>query len=170
MSSVQILREEEGVTRTLTVDLSGGMEHTPPEDLPPLLPGDSIVVPSLQGNAVSGEHIQVLGAVRSPGLYSVRVAGSVLEALSVSGGYLESAKLNRVTLARRQGDGTVVYDLDLKSYLEGGYPAADIPLRAGDTITVPSGGTSTVLNEVLRISALISATASVILAVNALNK
>jgi len=169
MSAVQILRAEGGTSRTITVDLSRGMAKTPVEDLPALHPGDSIVVPSLEANAVSGDHVQVLGAVRSPGLYSVRVATSVVEALSVSGGYLESAKLDKVTLARRHGDGTLVYDLNLKAYLEGGHPQADMPLRAGDTITVPGGGGTATLESVLRLSAFISATASIILAVNAIN-
>jgi len=172
MSGVQIVREgkDDGPSETLTVDLSAGIEGTDPSTLPPLQRGDSIVVPALELNAVSGKKIQVLGSVRTPGIYPLKAAGTVVEAVSVSGGHLDSADLSSVRLARRTGDGTIVYRLDLKHYLEDGYPNADLPLRPGDTVTVPSrrAGAGGVLRTVLQFSGLLSAVAGIIIASNQL--
>lgn len=173
MSQVQIVRtpEEGGATETITVDLSAGLEQTPAASIPPLLPGDSVVIPALEKNAVVGDQVQVLGSVRQPGLYPLRVASTVVEAISVSGGHLEASDLSEVRLTRRGEDGALVYTLDLEAYLKSGYPPADMPLRPGDTVTVPSGssGAGSVFRSVLQLSGVLSAVAGIIIAANSLN-
>jgi polysaccharide export outer membrane protein len=168
MSQVQVVREltPGGDPETITVDLSNGLDGTPPEVMPELRANDSVVVPALEANAVSGDRIQVLGSVRNPGLYPLRVAGSVVEAISVSGGYLPGAKLDQVRVTRRTEGGAVVYNVNLDEYLKVGYPGADLTLKPGDTVSIPSprGGFSSVFQTVLQVSGLITAVASLVIA------
>ena len=167
MSRVQIVRRaEEGKEKqeTITVDLSGGMEKTSAESLPELRPGDSVIVPAAEQNVVSGDLIQVLGAVHAPGLYPLRAADTVVEAVSISGGALPNAALDRVKLVRRGETGAIVYELDLRDYLHRGYPEADLPLQAGDTISIPAhrGGIRSALGVVFSVAPLLSAVASIL--------
>ncbi|NNF08513.1 MAG: hypothetical protein HKN21_17255, partial [Candidatus Eisenbacteria bacterium] len=113
MSEVQIVRElGGGEVETINVDLSGGLNGTPSNSIPALKPGDSIVISSVQTNAVVGDQVQVLGAVRAPGVYSLKSATTVVEAVSVAGGHMESADLRKVKLARRGNSGAVVYGIN----------------------------------------------------------
>ncbi len=168
MAAVQVVRKSrsESQPKTLTVDLSKGLEDTPTAGLPELKPGDSVVVPSTKAKGgISGDQVQVLGAVQKPGIYALRSAGTVVEALSASGGASGGADLSAVRLARRTGDGVVVYELDVQGYLYQGYPAADLGLKPGDTVTVParSGGAWGVLRAALSLAPVVSAVASVII-------
>ncbi len=168
LGEVQVVRREgEGKEPTsMKVDLSAGVDKTPVDSLPPLKPGDSVIVPSLsREGGVSGDQVRVLGAVRNPGIYSLRGAGTVVEALSASGGTVPGADLGGVRLARHTGKGVVVYELDVKGYLYQGHPSTDLGLKPGDTVTVPSsgGGIGNVFHLVLGLAPVLSAVASVIL-------
>lgn len=140
-SRVQVVHKDEtpGAERTVTVDLSRGLERTPAASLPALKPGDTIVVPAATANAVIGDQVEVIGAVKTPGLYPSRSAGSVMTALAVAGGTVTGASLNKVQLARRTGEQVSVYQLDVKKYLSEGAPNADLPLLPGDVLSVPGG-------------------------------
>ncbi|MBM3317010.1 MAG: polysaccharide export protein [Candidatus Eisenbacteria bacterium] len=167
LARVQIIRDEaEGDgQRTVTADLSRGVEHADKEPPPSLRPKDTVLVPSLVGSVVTGDRFQVLGAVRAPGTYRLSAAASVVEAISASGGGLPNADLSRVRLTRPTERGAVAYRLDLQSYLDSARPAADIELRAGDTITVP-GRRSTwdeLMGGVGRFAPLLSVAVSLIL-------
>ncbi len=164
-SDIQIVRRgPDQEQQTISVDLSDGIENIDLDSLPELKPGDSIIVPSADKDMVTGELIQVLGAVRTPGLYSLRAADTVVEAVAVSGGALGNADMNRVSLTRRTEGGAVVYRLDVNGYLEDGHPAADLPLLAGDTITIPArrGGLRSVLGAVFSVAPILSAVASIL--------
>lgn len=141
MGRVQVVHKDEipGRERTVTVDLSRGLERTPAASLPELKPGDTIVVPAVTANVVLGDQVEVIGAVKTPGLYPSRSAASVLTALAVAGGTVTGASLNRVQLARRNGAQVSVYQLDVKKYLSEGAPNADLELVPGDVLSVPGG-------------------------------
>jgi len=171
MSAVQISRKETGPDEphTLTVDLSGGLEGTDPEKLPRLRTDDTIVVPSIAGDRGSGEEFQVLGSVRTPGMYRLGAASTVVEALAVSGGPLPDADLSKVRLTRPTEAGVVSYRLDIKGHLYDGSPLSDLKLRPGDTVTVPGGGgvtLGTIFGEFLKFSSIITAVSSLIVALN----
>lgn len=141
MGRVQIVHRDEtsGQSRTVTVDLSRGLESADIKALPALRPGDSIVIPSATPNAVVGDQVEVLGAVKTPGLYSARTANSVMTALGVAGGTVPGAGLNKVSLARRNAGAVAVYRLDVRRYLNDGAPDVDLALLPGDVLTVPGG-------------------------------
>jgi polysaccharide export outer membrane protein len=77
-------------------------------------------------------RIQVLGAVRNPGLYPVDGTMSVADVLAVAGGTAQDARPDRVQLVR---DGR---RLDVR--LTSGQRVADTPIRSGDQLFVPQRG------------------------------
>lgn len=168
LGAVQVVRKEpgEGEPRTVTVDLSRGIEGTDAGELPILRPKDSVMVPSMSQAPVSGDKIQVLGAVRNPGAYRLGAAASVLGAISASGGTLPDADLRKVRLARPAAGKAVAYELDLQGYLYEARPATDLGLLPGDIITVPSRktGLAAAMDTVLRMAPLVSVTVGLIYA------
>jgi polysaccharide export outer membrane protein len=167
MSRVQIVRKnpEPGEQQTQRVDLSRGIENVELATLPALRPRDTVMISSLAGETVSGTRIHVLGAVRNPGIYPLSGAESVVEAIALSGGTLPGADLGRIRLNRQGGSGAVVYELDVEGYLDDGRPAADFTLRAGDTITVPGGGTlGSIIGAVIRYVPLVTSVTGLIIA------
>ncbi len=160
LARVQIVRTEprEGEPRVATVNLSRGVGDTDPRELPELRPRDTIVVPSLAEIAVAGDRIQVLGSVRSPGMYRTGAAATVVEAISVSGGALPNADLSKVRLTRPAVGGAVAYELDLHGYLYDARPEVNLELKPGDVITVPSRrvGLAATLETIARIVPVIS--------------
>jgi protein involved in polysaccharide export with SLBB domain len=89
---------------------------------------------------VGGDKIYVLGAVNAPGIYRIQAAGSVVEALAAAGGPDSEANLKKVYLTREGSKGATATQLNLKQYLENGSPNANLPLQAGDTVTVGRSG------------------------------
>lgn len=140
LAKVQVVHRDaiEGEPRTLTVDLSHGIDEPTTGPLPELRPKDAIIVPSLEASVVSGDKFQVFGAVRNPGTFRLSGAERVVEALSLSGGPLPDADLKKVRLTRPTSRGAISYQLDLQGYLYDGQPAADLVLKPGDTVTVSS--------------------------------
>ena len=77
-------------------------------------------------------RIQVLGAVRNPGLYPVDGTMSVADVLAVAGGTAQDARIDRVQLVR----GGQRLDVRLTSTQR----VADTPIRSGDQLFVPQRG------------------------------
>jgi polysaccharide export outer membrane protein len=168
MSQVQIVRKnpEPGEERTLRVDLSRGIGNIDVATLPALRPRDTVMVPSLAQAAPAGTRVYVLGAVKNPGMFPLSGAESVIEAIAASGGALSNADLSHIKLNRPGDEGTVVYELDLDRYLADGSPTSNFPLKAGDTILVPGGGSAlgTVMGAVIRYVPLVTSVTGLIIA------
>lgn len=159
LARIKIVRKEraDGEPSTLTVDLSRGIDRPAAEGLPALMTKDVIVIPSLAETSIQGDQFQVLGAVRTPGIYRTGAARTIVEAISLSGGTLPQADLRRVSLTRPGGDGVIRYQVDLESHLIDGKPLVQSEIKPGDTITVPErhpGGS--VFDVVARFAPLIS--------------
>lgn len=77
-------------------------------------------------------RIQVLGAVRNPGLYPVDATMSIADVLAVAGGTAADARPDRVQLVR----GGERLDVHLTSAQR----IADTPIRSGDQLFVPQRG------------------------------
>ncbi len=86
-----------------------------------------LVNPSIQVQIL--RRIQVLGAVRTPGLYSVDPTMTIADALALAGGVTPQGRSNKVEL-RRAGE-------KVSGLLAGRLLIADSPIRSGDQVFVP---------------------------------
>lgn len=94
-------------------------------------PHVSIIV--LQVNATK---FFVMGYVKSPGTYPLRGDVSVLQALSLAGGFTEFASPRRIRLVRKSGNRQEVRVINYYDLIGGG-GEGNYLLRPGDTIVVP---------------------------------
>ncbi len=160
MAGVQVVRENEvhGETETLFVDLSDGIENTAQEELPFLQAKDTIIINAIGTDNIQGDKVQVLGAVRSPGMYRLSLAESVTEAIAASGGYLPNADLAKVRLTRVTNGQAISYKLDLEGYLYDARPAADFVLLPGDIITIPDKQSifGLIVDNIIKLSPIIT--------------
>jgi len=172
LGSVQIVRKDKQGDElpTVTVDLSAGIEGTKLESLPVVRPHDTVLISSLGGEAsAAGESFQVLGAVAKPGVYKIGSAASLIEALAVSGGPLPTADLSKVRLTRPTPKGVAAYELDVEGHLYKGEPIADMHLKSGDTITVPTSravDVGTMVTRIIGLTSIITAISTLVLALN----
>jgi polysaccharide export outer membrane protein len=89
-----------------------------------------LVNPSIEVTTL--RRLNVLGAVRNPGLYQVDPTVTVADAIALAGGITDNGKSDRVELVR---DGK-----RLPANVNGTTRLADTPLRSGDQLFVPQRG------------------------------
>jgi len=98
---------------------------------------DPIVI--LRMKQYNSKHITILGMVARPGSYPYGTGMTMIQAISVAGGFNAIARRGQVSLKRKlkKGDKTVTRTVvvNVDSIIEG--DAQDIPLQAGDQIYVP---------------------------------
>ncbi len=101
------------------------------QENPVILPGDTIVV------AKAG-IVYVIGDVLKPGGFLIdnNTPISVMQSLSLAGGWDKTAALSKVKLIRKTPEGREEVDLDLKHVTNGSQ--ADLKVTDGDIIFVPS--------------------------------
>ncbi len=111
-------------------DLRGYQEEGPNEADSPVYPGDVVYVPE------SANLVYVLGEVRQPSVYAISEGLTLLNLLSLAGGYNEStARLREVAITREVSDTeTMIITFDVRAALKGG---TDFLLEPGDIIYVP---------------------------------
>lgn len=80
------------------------------------------------------KKVTVLGQVQKPGSFPFATGMTLLQAVSVSGGFTSIAKTDRVNLTRKTKSGSKTVVLSIDSITDGRSP--DIPLQAGDVIYV----------------------------------
>jgi protein involved in polysaccharide export with SLBB domain len=80
------------------------------------------------------KKITVLGQVQKPGSFPLTSGLTLLQVVSLSGGFTSIAKTNHVRLTRKTKDGTKTVVLSVDSITEGRSP--DVPLQAGDVLYV----------------------------------
>jgi len=80
------------------------------------------------------KKLTVLGQVQKPGSFPYSTGMTLLQAVSVSGGFTSIAKTDRVNLTRKTKSGSKTVILSVDSITDG--RSADIPLQAGDVIYV----------------------------------
>jgi protein involved in polysaccharide export with SLBB domain len=80
------------------------------------------------------KKITVLGQVQKPGSFPFASGLTLLQAVSLSGGFTSIAKTDRINLTRKLRGGTKTVVLSVDSITDGRSP--DVPLQAGDVIYV----------------------------------
>jgi polysaccharide export outer membrane protein len=105
--------------------------------------GPKVTVSLLE--AQSGK-VGVLGEVVHPGIIIMSRPMTVLDAISISGGFLDTANKSNISLIRQRDDGNFrTTRVNLKSVLQGKADAeANVKLRAGDTLIVEGNTRKTI--------------------------
>jgi polysaccharide biosynthesis/export protein len=88
----------------------------------------------------SGSQVFITGEVNKPGPYPLTPGLSVMQAITMSGGFGRFAAKSRVQIHRRVGGAEQVLLFDYSDFLSGNNPASDVVLQAGDVIVVPERG------------------------------
>jgi len=139
LSRVQILRREGESRRVINADVSTALAGGVGTELPPLKPGDTVVVNAIGGaGAYSGgvgDAISVLGEVMKPGLYP---AGSGLDLwmlLAQAGGFTTRADMKEVRIVTQAPEGATVliYDLQKAAVISGSKP---VLVKPGEVVFV----------------------------------
>lgn len=96
--------------------------------------GDTILVPE---QAMAENKIFVLGEVKSPGVFPLHGEPSLIEAVALAGGYLDSAVLSDTVIVRGDLNKPQIITRDLSKLLKKGDMSQNVRLQAGDVIYLP---------------------------------
>jgi polysaccharide export outer membrane protein len=88
-------------------------------------------------NQIKSYKISVLGKVSSPGLYQITTRTTLVEAISLAGGFTEWANKRKITVIRSEEGKKKKLRINYKKIVSGKDPSQNIILQRGDTIIVP---------------------------------
>lgn len=128
-SGVKVMRRTAtGGQETVSVDLAGGAgakdRHVLVRD------GDTVIVPK-------GNTYFVFGEVRKPGGYFLDKTTTVLEAITVAGGFTQWAAPGRTRVIRTTANGEQVINVNMNDVIRRGQIDKAIELRENDVVIVP---------------------------------
>ena len=92
----------------------------------------SIFIKEHQSNSVS-----VIGAVNNPGMYELIGKRTLLQMITLAGGFANNAGDSLFVLREAPNGGERSISIDLEELVEHGDPKLNIPLQANDVINVP---------------------------------
>lgn len=82
-------------------------------------------------------NIYIIGMVNQPGQYQLNTDMTVLQALSMAGGFTEWADKKNIMVVRREGGKESMYRFNYQEFLSGKGLEQNILLLPNDTIVVP---------------------------------
>jgi polysaccharide biosynthesis/export protein len=88
-------------------------------------------------DAIQSYRIYVVGKVQKPGSITVEKPVTVLQALSLAGGFQDYAKESEIVVIRNNGKENSVLDFNYRDVIHGKNPGQNILLRSGDVVAVP---------------------------------
>jgi polysaccharide export outer membrane protein len=84
------------------------------------------------------QKINILGMVARPGTYLLSGSTTVLDAISMAGGFKDFAKKKSIYVLRASPDGTQKrIPFNYKEVIKGTNPEQNVKLQSGDTVVVP---------------------------------
>ena len=87
---------------------------------------------------VRSKRINVIGQVQRPGEYNLSSPMTVLDALSLAGGFRDFAKETKIYVLRVQPDGSHArLPFNYKRVVKGKHLEQNVQLQSGDTVVVP---------------------------------
>lgn len=95
-------------------------------------PQVTVVVSGIKGN-----QIYILGKVKTPGPVLMSGPMTVMQALSLNGGFDKFADLDGIKVLRNGAQGQKVLPVDYTALIKGNNLQSNVVLEAGDTILVP---------------------------------
>lgn len=96
-------------------------------------------VASVIVQGVNSYRIFIVGEVRTPGTYILKTRTSVLQAISLAGGFTQFASKNKIVLIRKKNDGAGEEKISIRfnDLVYDDSSNKNLILKAGDTIFVP---------------------------------
>jgi polysaccharide biosynthesis/export protein len=88
-------------------------------------------------DAIQSYRIYVVGKVQKPGSITIEKPVTVLQALSLAGGFQDYAKESEIVIIRTNGKDSSVMDFNYRDVIHGKNSAQNILLRSGDVVAVP---------------------------------
>jgi polysaccharide export outer membrane protein len=104
------------------------------EKLKAYLP-DPVVTVVIAG--IEGNRAYIMGKVNTPGPLIIIGPITVLQAISMAGGFDKFADEGGIKLIRTKADGQEILSVNYKDIISGKNMSTNIQLKAGDTIVVP---------------------------------
>lgn len=101
---------------------------------PYLQGGDTLLVPSIK---TGKNKVLVLGAVRTPGIYSFDQDLTALEAVTLAGSFIRASTPEKTFVIRTNVENPYRIQVDLKRVLLRGETQRDLVLKKGDIVFVP---------------------------------
>jgi polysaccharide export outer membrane protein len=84
------------------------------------------------------QKINILGMVARPGTYLLSGSTTILDAISMAGGFKDFAKKKSIYVLRANADGTQKHiPFNYKEVIKGTNPEQNVKLLSGDTVVVP---------------------------------
>jgi polysaccharide export outer membrane protein len=108
------------------------MKAGDPESNVGLEDDDTIFVPKGKGNTFF-----VLGEVRKPGSYQLEGETSILEGITIAGGFTDKAAPGRTRILRNSPSGQEILYVDMNDVMKRGHREKAVMLRENDVVVVP---------------------------------
>jgi polysaccharide biosynthesis/export protein len=86
---------------------------------------------------MSSLRVYILGQVTRAGAYPLVPDMTVMQALSIAGGFTPYANLKKIYVMRSENGASRIFPMNYKEVISGRKPQQNIPLKPGDTIVVP---------------------------------
>ena len=142
---------EDGLQQTFRVDESGFITHplvgrvklggrTVSEAeaiIQQMLNGDYILNPNVTIFVIEHSRFSVLGEVRKPGNYEILGRLSLMEGLSIAGGFTPVANQKKIKILRHEETGEKTMIVNVKDILNGKKDGNEVDIKQGDVIEVP---------------------------------
>ncbi|MCI4625256.1 MAG: polysaccharide biosynthesis/export family protein [Candidatus Magnetoovum sp. WYHC-5] len=98
---------------------------------------------------VSSQKVYVIGEVRAPGVYTLKAPLTILEVVTLAGGYTADAKLDNVYIIRGSRQSPTLIKVNLANILKRADVSQNIHLMAGDIVYL----SPTVISDISRFAA-----------------
>ena len=101
------------------------------------LSGDYIVNPNVTVFVMEHSHFSVMGEVKKPGNYEITGRVSLIEALTIAGGFTPIANPRNVKIIRKTDESETTLRVDTAKITESGDMPNDFYMEADDIVIVP---------------------------------
>jgi polysaccharide export outer membrane protein len=130
LGAVKIIRRTEGKKQTYEVNVRDILDGVI-QDIE-LKADDTVIVEEENLGRIS-----VMGQVVRPGIYNLKQGLTVVEAISLAGGFTSTAAMDGTRIIRTQQGQKAAIPIRISDIIKGGDKSKDIILQDGDTIVVP---------------------------------
>jgi len=87
--------------------------------------------------AIQSYKVYVIGQIQSPGGIVVQKPITVLQALTLAGGFQQYADESEISIVRTTGQDHLIFEFNYKDVIKGKKAEQNILLRSGDVVVVP---------------------------------